>query len=93
MGASIDVQSLCITLEKCVFMLLYFINGQKLTFGRLYEELKIFFGLDLDVPNSDTTLVRDLGKWLKICSTRRKCIVVLDALNQLDDGSKEDGQY
>ncbi|XP_061175870.1 uncharacterized protein LOC133184810 [Saccostrea echinata] len=58
---------------------------------RLYEEMKIFFHLDLDIPNSDTTLVRELGKWLKICSTRQKCVIVLDALNQLDDGSKEDG--
>lgn len=62
-------------------------------FSRLYEEMKAFYGLDMEVPTSEMALVRDLSKWLKACSRKQKLIIVLDALNQLDDGSKEDGQY
>lgn len=61
-------------------------------FCRLYEEMKGFLDLDLEIPTSDRALVRDLSKWLKACSKRQRCIIVLDALNQMDEGSKEDGQ-
>ncbi|CAE1160308.1 NPHP3 [Acanthosepion pharaonis] len=54
---------------------------------RLYEELKDFFGFDLEVPSSDTAIVQDLSQWLQMAASIKKCVVVFDALNQLDDGS------
>ena len=58
---------------------------------RLYEELKAFFHLELTVPQSDTNLVRDLSMWLKLAGSRGRCLLVFDAVNQLDDGSGEEG--
>ena len=48
--------------------------------------------MDWPVPSSDTDLVRDLGMWLKMASSQAKCYIVLDALNQLDDGSGTEGE-
>jgi len=59
----------------------------------LFEELKAFHHLDWHVPSSDSDLVRDLGSWLKIAASQGKCYIVLDALNQLDDGSGTDGNH
>ena len=53
--------------------------------------MKDFFGFNLEVPNTDTVLVQDLSKWLRLASHSAKCVIVLDALNQLDDGSGEEG--
>ncbi|KAJ8300745.1 hypothetical protein KUTeg_022264 [Tegillarca granosa] len=54
---------------------------------RLYEEIKDFFGFDLSIPSSDANLVTDLSKWLHLAAARNKCVIVFDALNQLDDGT------
>lgn len=62
-------------------------------FFRLYEEMKVFYGLDMEVFIFEMVLVRDFSKWLKVCSRKQKLIIVLDVFNQLDDGFKEDGQY
>ena len=53
--------------------------------------MKLFFKLDLDIPSTDALLIRDLSKWLGLVSAKHQCIIVLDALNQLDSGMKEDG--
>ena len=60
--------------------------------GRLYEELKQFYSLDLEVPSSDRNLVIDLPSWLKIAGKRSKVMLVLDALNQLDSGAGGSGK-
>lgn len=62
-------------------------------FFRLYEEMKVFYGMDMEVFIFEMVLVRDFSKWLKVCSRKQKLIIVLDVFNQLDDGFKEDGQY
>ena len=61
-------------------------------FLRLFEELKDFFHLELTVPSSDSHLVRDLSTWLKMAASRTKCYIVLDAVNQLDDGTGTEGK-
>ena len=54
--------------------------------------MKEYFGIELAVPSSEVNLVLDLSQWLKIASSSGEDIViVLDALNQLNDGSGEDG--
>ncbi|KAK3101549.1 hypothetical protein FSP39_004391 [Pinctada imbricata] len=58
---------------------------------RLYEELKLYFKLDLTIPTADAQVIRDLPKWLRLVASKHQCIIVLDALNQLDSGTKEDG--
>ncbi|XP_071484949.1 uncharacterized protein [Diadema antillarum] len=58
---------------------------------RLYEEMKEFYRLDLEVPTSDRNLVIDLPSWLKIAGNRSKVMIVLDALNQLDSGAGGSG--
>lgn len=57
----------------------------------MYEEIKNNFGFSLAVPASDANLVRDLPMWLKMAGSHSKCVLVFDALNQLDDGSGEEG--
>ena len=58
---------------------------------RLYEEMKEFFDFDLKIPSSDALLIHELRKWLMVAAARTKVVIVLDALNQLDDGSGHDG--
>ena len=41
---------------------------------------------------SDANLVRNLPAWLKMAGSHSKCVLVFDALNQLDDGSGEEGK-
>ena len=53
--------------------------------------MKQFFGFKLQVPSVDSQLVRELPTWLKMAGARAKCVIVLDALNQLDDGSGDTG--
>ena len=61
---------------------------------RLFEEMKIFFNFDMEIPASDSMLIQELGKWLRMAGSLTKVVVVLDALNQLDDGSGDaDGIY
>ena len=76
-------------------LFIYFLFNSLMYFlcsSRLFEELKDFFHVDWPVPSSDTDLVRDLGMWLKMASSQAKCYIVLDALNQLDDGSGTEGE-
>ena len=61
----------------------------KFAINRLYEEIKDFFGLSLGVPSTDRDLIQDLPVWLALAGSQEKCIIVFDALNQLDDGSGE----
>ena len=58
---------------------------------RLFEELKAHFGFSLAVPTSDANLIRDLPVWLKMAGAQARCVLVFDALNQLDDGSGTEG--
>lgn len=58
---------------------------------RLYEELKDHFGFDCEIPTNDTGLVQDLSQWLQMASSIKKCVIIFDALNQLDDGSGIEG--
>ena len=51
----------------------------------------MFYNFDMQIPSSDTLLVKDLPKWLRVAGSRSKVVVVLDALNQLEDGSGKDG--
>lgn len=44
------------------------------------------------IPSSDSQLVNDLSKWLRMAGARSKVVIVFDALNQLDDGSGQDGE-
>ena len=60
-------------------------------FCRLYEEIRDFFGFDLEIPSSDAALVQDLSQWLLMAASIKKCVIVLDALNQLDNGSGIEG--
>lgn len=39
-------------------------------FFRLYEEMKVFYGLDMEVFIFEMVLVRDFSKWLKVCSRK-----------------------
>ncbi|KAL5013818.1 hypothetical protein ScPMuIL_008088 [Solemya velum] len=57
----------------------------------LYEEMKEFFQFDMPIPQTDVNMIRDLGNWLKLAGNRHKTIIVFDALNQLDDGTGEEG--
>ncbi|CAG2215023.1 NPHP3 [Mytilus edulis] len=54
---------------------------------RLFEEMKVFFSFDMQIPSSDTVLVHEIGKWLRMAGSLTKCVIVFDAVNQLDDGS------
>ena len=59
---------------------------------RLYEEMKDNFGIELAIPSSEVNLVLDLSEWLTLASSSGEDIViVLDALNQLNDGTGEAG--
>ena len=58
---------------------------------RLFEEMKQYFGFTQQVPTVDSQLIRELPTWLKMAGARAKCVIVLDALNQLDDGSGDNG--
>ncbi|XP_063416845.1 uncharacterized protein LOC134699089 isoform X1 [Mytilus trossulus] len=58
---------------------------------RLFEEMNIFYDFDMQIPTSDSLLINDIGKWLRMAGSRTKVVIVLDALNQLDDGTGEDG--
>ncbi|XP_064632184.1 uncharacterized protein LOC135490720 isoform X2 [Lineus longissimus] len=58
---------------------------------RLYEEIKAYFKVEMPIPSTDTNIVRELPTWLTLAGSRRKCVIILDALNQLDDGLGIDG--
>ncbi|XP_052774907.1 uncharacterized protein LOC128213338 [Mya arenaria] len=58
---------------------------------RLYEEIKTSFSFDMDIPSSDNELINSLPKWLRLASQLTRVILVFDALNQMDDGSGQDG--
>ncbi|XP_069101362.1 uncharacterized protein [Argopecten irradians] len=83
--------------EKDSFVFVHFIGSSAESASylkllrRLYEELKQFFDIELSVPTSDTNLVLDLGRWIKLAASRGRCVIVFDALNQLNDGSGEEG--
>ncbi|XP_060078987.1 uncharacterized protein LOC132558436 [Ylistrum balloti] len=83
--------------EKDSFVFVHFIGSSAESASylkllrRLYEELKAFFDIDLNVPTSDTNLVLDLGRWFRLAASRGRCVIVFDALNQLNDGLGEDG--
>ena len=53
--------------------------------------MKKHFGFGLSIPSSDTNLVQELSAWLTMAGSQSKCLLVLDALNQLDDGSGTEG--
>ena len=53
--------------------------------------MKKHFGFGLSIPSSDTNLVQELSAWLTMAGSQTKCLLVLDALNQLDDGSGTEG--
>ena len=53
--------------------------------------MKEYFDFDMQIPSSDALLIHELKKWLFLAGTRTKVVVVLDALNQLDDGSGDTG--
>ena len=53
--------------------------------------MKEYFDFDMQIPSSDALLIHELKKWLFLAGTRTKVVVVLDALNQLDDGSGDAG--
>ena len=53
--------------------------------------MKQYFGFTQQVPTVDGQLIRELPTWLKMAGARAKCVIVLDALNQLDDGSGDNG--
>lgn len=59
---------------------------------RLYEEMKAHFQLSVDIPSSDRNLVLDLPSWLSMAGRLSCCVIVLDALNQLDSGSGSAGE-
>jgi len=47
----------------------------------------------MQIPSSDSHLINELSKWLRMAGSRSKVVVVFDALNQLDDGSGQDGTF
>ena len=55
--------------------------------------MKDFFGFDLHIPTSDALMINELKKWLNLAAAKTQVVLVLDALNQLDDGSGHDGLY
>lgn len=61
------------------------------TVFRLFEEMKDTLKLDLQIPTSDTHLINELSKWLRVAGSKSKIVIVFDALNQLDDGAGQDG--
>ena len=60
---------------------------------RLLEEMKNHFRFRIPVPATDANLVRDVPVWLKMAGTFGNCFIVFDALNQLDDGTGEEGEF
>ncbi|ELU12330.1 hypothetical protein CAPTEDRAFT_96933 [Capitella teleta] len=58
---------------------------------RLCEEIKLHFGFSQLVASSDSDLIRDFPLWLKMAGSQSKTIIVMDALNQLDDGTGTEG--
>ncbi|VDI38996.1 Hypothetical predicted protein [Mytilus galloprovincialis] len=78
--------------EKDTFIFLHFIGSSADSahyikmIRRLFEEMKIFFSFDMQIPSSDTVLVHEIGKWLRMAGSLTKCVIVFDAVNQLDDG-------
>ncbi|CAI9733595.1 Hypothetical predicted protein [Octopus vulgaris] len=92
-GKSSLLANWCFRLEQKepdTFFFLHFIGSSPEScsslkmFHRLYEELKASFGLEVEIPFSDATILQNLTKWLKLVGTRRKCVLVFDALNHLD---------
>ncbi|XP_063416779.1 uncharacterized protein LOC134699017 [Mytilus trossulus] len=79
--------------EKDTFIFLHFIGSSADSahyikmIRRLFEEMKVFFSFDMQIPSSDTVLVHEIGKWLRMAGSLTKCVIVFDAVNQLDDGS------
>ena len=53
--------------------------------------MKSFFNFDMQIPSSDFILIHEIGKWLRMAGSLTKVVIVFDALNQLDDGSGQDG--
>ncbi|KAL3870127.1 hypothetical protein ACJMK2_042738, partial [Sinanodonta woodiana] len=58
---------------------------------RICEEIKDYFKIDQAIPSTDTHLIQDLGKWIHMAGTRAKCVFILDAVNQLNDGTGDEG--
>jgi tetratricopeptide (TPR) repeat protein len=52
---------------------------------RILGELKRKFNLPGEIPDQSAALRNTFGKWLNIASVKGKVILVIDALNQLDD--------
>ena len=52
-----------------------------------------FFDFDMQIPTSDLHLINEIGTWLRLAGSRTKVVVALDALNQLDAGTGEEGRY
>lgn len=50
--------------------------------------MKEYFGFHMAIPTSDSNLARDLPTWLTLAGAQHKCYIILDALNQLDDGGE-----
>ena len=59
----------------------------------LLEEMKVYFDFDMNIPSSDTILINEIGQWLRMAGSNTKVVIVLDALNQLDDGTGEHGMW
>ena len=53
--------------------------------------MNLFYNFEMEVPTSDIQLINELGKWLRMAGSICKVIIVLDAVNQLDEGLGQDG--
>ncbi|CAG2252128.1 NPHP3 [Mytilus edulis] len=65
--------------EKDTFIFLHFIGSS--------ADSAHYIKNDQKIPSSDTELVHEIGKWLRMAGSLTKCVIVFDAVNQLDDGS------
>ncbi|XP_053394800.1 uncharacterized protein LOC123525710 isoform X2 [Mercenaria mercenaria] len=83
--------------EPDTFMFVHFIGSSADSASyikllrRLLEEMKTHYGFDMVIPSSDSHLINEVSKWLRMAGSRSKVVLVFDALNQLDDGSGQDG--
>ncbi|VDI57556.1 Hypothetical predicted protein [Mytilus galloprovincialis] len=81
--------------EPATFMFVHFIGSSADSANyiklirRLFGEIKVFFNFDMQIPSSDSILIHEIGKWLRMAGSLTKVVIVFDALNQLDSGEGE----